>query len=129
MDLKQWKLNKRHRNLLLWALVAMAFVAVVYILGQFGVGIPCIFHVLTGLDCPGCGNTRAAQALMRLDFAAAFGYNLLFPVEFGYLAWVIILSSIRYLKKGDFSYRPPFLPLDITVGVLVIAWGIIRNFL
>ena len=129
MILKQFKFNKRLRNLLLWALAALGFVAVVYILGQFGIGLPCPIHLLTGLDCPGCGNTRAAQALMRLDFAAAFNYNLLFPVEFGYLAWVIILSSIRYLKKGDFSYRPPFLPLDITVGILIIAWGIIRNFL
>ena len=129
MTLKRLHFTKRHRNLLLWALAAVGFVAVVYILGKFGVGIPCIFHVITGLDCPGCGNTRAAQALMRLDFAAAFGYNLLFPVEFGYLAWVIILSSIRYLKKGDFSYHPPFIPLDITVGILIIAWGIIRNFL
>ena len=40
-----------------------------------GFGIPCMFHTLTGLDCPSCGVTRMCMALLRLDFEAAFFIN------------------------------------------------------
>ena len=36
---------------------------------------PCNFHRLTGYPCLTCGGTRAAQALSRLDLAAAFRLN------------------------------------------------------
>lgn len=40
-----------------------------------GPGIPCIFHVLTGLDCPSCGVTHMCMALLRLDIPAAWRAN------------------------------------------------------
>ena len=40
-----------------------------------GLGIPCPFHAVTGLHCPGCGVTRMCVALARLDFAAAWDAN------------------------------------------------------
>jgi hypothetical protein len=35
----------------------------------------CLFHRMTGLDCPGCGMTRAAHATLHGDLAAAFRFN------------------------------------------------------
>ena len=35
----------------------------------------CPFHAITGLDCPGCGMTRAMISLGQLKFGAAVGYN------------------------------------------------------
>jgi len=41
----------------------------------------CPFKKLTSLPCPGCGMTHAFLALGRLDFSAAFAFNLLsFPL-------------------------------------------------
>ena len=40
-----------------------------------GLKIPCLYLLTTGLQCPGCGMTRALWALLRLDFAAAFSWN------------------------------------------------------
>lgn len=37
----------------------------------------CSFHVLTGLQCPGCGDLRAAHRLLHGDFAAAWQLNAL----------------------------------------------------
>ena len=38
-------------------------------------GIHCPIKYLLGISCPGCGMTRALLAALRLDLAAAFGYN------------------------------------------------------
>ena len=42
---------------------------------------PCLFHALTGLQCPGCGTTRALHHLLHGDVAGAFRLNgMLFAV-------------------------------------------------
>src|SRR5471030_1085826 len=38
----------------------------------------CLFHQLTGLNCPGCGMTRALYALLHGDFLLALKDNALF---------------------------------------------------
>ena len=37
--------------------------------------IPCPFHAITGLQCPGCGVTRMCLALLRLDVSGAWSAN------------------------------------------------------
>ena len=49
----------------------------------------CIFHYVTGLDCPLCGLTRAMVSLARLHFVEAIHYNALSP-----LAAVMLLAGI-----------------------------------
>jgi hypothetical protein len=48
--------------------------------------MPCLFNWLTGLDCVGCGTTRALQALLHGDLAAAASFNLFM------LVWLPLLS-------------------------------------
>jgi hypothetical protein len=39
-------------------------------------GFPqCVFHALTGLQCPGCGTTRALHALLHGNVPAAWHFN------------------------------------------------------
>ena len=38
-------------------------------------GIPCVFHLLTGAYCPGCGGTRAAKALLTGHILTSLRYN------------------------------------------------------
>ncbi len=50
--------------------------------------IPCLFREITGLECPGCGTSRMALALMRFDIPSAFHYN---PVAFfSFPLWFLI---------------------------------------
>ena len=35
----------------------------------------CLFHQMTGLDCPGCGSLRAMHALLHGQLAAALHFN------------------------------------------------------
>lgn len=120
---------KKHRMwvLLLLGAGALALTALIYILAQLGLGIPCPVYRFTGLQCPGCGNTRAVLALLRLDLPAALEHNLLFPLEFGYLLWVILRACYAYWQTGRFSYRPLLPWMDMVVLAAVVLWGIVRN--
>ena len=123
-------MNKQRILILLAIGTALAgAVAIFYLLARAGIGLGCPFYQITGLQCPGCGNSRAALALIRLDFKSALGFNPLFPLEFGYLLWVAGLSGRNYLKTGRFHYQPKWLWMDIALLVLVIIWGILRNLL
>lgn len=47
--------------------------------------IGCPTRYLFGICCPGCGMTRAAFSILKLDFAAAFEYNpsvFILPIAF-----------------------------------------------
>ena len=87
--------NKRIRNAMLINLGFLTAALFLALLVKLGISLPCIFYQITGLQCPGCGNTRAAMALLRLDFAAAFEYNLLFPIEFGYIAYMYLSALVH----------------------------------
>lgn len=91
-----------------------------------GHGIPCLFHKLTGLRCPGCGVTRMIMALARLDFSGAFRYNqFLFitgPFILAYLVFYdlkIAISAERPSKKWDAGLY--------VILALAIIFGILRN--
>lgn len=83
--------------------------------------IGCVFRLMTGIPCPGCGMTRAWLAALRLDFSAAFAYHPLFwvvPIAFA-LAFVREEVASSKLKRG----------IDIAVivlCVLVVAVWIVR---
>lgn len=121
--------KQRILRLCIYAGGAAALIAIFYLLAQNGIGIGCLFQKVTGLQCPGCGNSRAAIALMQLDFSAALGYNLLFPLEYGYILWVLYHSSVSYVKTGRFSYQMKWIWLDASVLALVFLWGIVRNMI
>ncbi len=125
MQERKW--SHRHRNLLLAGFGCAGLVLVVYILAGLGLGIPCLFHKITGYLCPGCGNTRAALALLRLDLGAALSYNLLFPLEFLYIGWILFHCSRSYLRGKSFSYRPPCVWVDGIMLALVLIWWVVRN--
>ena len=79
---------------LLTGLLGMAAVGAGYALwvNLTHLSIPCPFHAITGLQCPGCGVTRMCLALLRLDVSGAWKANpvllLLLPLLGG--CWAIV---------------------------------------
>ena len=66
----------------------------------------CIFRLLAGLPCPGCGLTRSFVMFAHGDVPSAFGYNLMGPVLFSVLvisvivaAWVLITGRAQTLSR------------------------------
>ncbi len=82
------------------ALLALGFAYAAYL--QFGgVPIPCVFHEITGLKCPGCGVTRMCMALLQGKVSAAFAAN---PAVFLFLPLIVVEGGIcawRYVKTGE----------------------------
>ena len=121
--------RRRLGHVLLWSGGIAAAVAVYALLVRAGFGLSCPFYGVTGLQCPGCGNSRAAMALLGLDFSASFGYNPLFLPQIGYIAWVYLFSCASYLKGKRFTYTPPVPVMDFAFLGLCLLWGVVRNFL
>ncbi len=88
----------RLRAALLAPVVFIGVLSAVRAATSLGLATPsCPVHSLTGLDCPGCGTTRALEALSRFDVPAALDHNalLLLALVFGATAWVRVT-----MRKG-----------------------------
>lgn len=74
----------------------------------------CVVKELTGIPCPGCGTTRAALALARLDVVPAFAS---YPLQS--LAWTVFLVGGLVAGVGSWSGRDlPALPRRVPKWVL-----------
>jgi len=87
----------------------------------------CLFHKLTGLNCPGCGGLRALHHLMHGEVATAFHYNPLLMI----LLPVLVLLGLRWLARGgktaggnSFLCRPGAV---VTLLAVTIIFTILRN--
>jgi hypothetical protein len=72
----------------------------------------CVFKNLLGIECPGCGMTRAFSRILRGDLIAAVSYNSLVVIVFPIFCLVLlrdILFIFSELNKsphsGDLSRR------------------------
>ena len=66
----------------------------------FDIAIPCVFHLITGLNCPGCGTTRMVLAFLRFDFKAAFSFQPVLFCALIPLSACFIAMAVKYVKKG-----------------------------
>jgi Protein of unknown function (DUF2752) len=86
----------------------------------------CLFHQLTGLNCPGCGGTRALYALLHGHWRLALKDNALFILSL--VAAVIWIARFAFQKSRN--QQATFqLPPGILWGILVVAiiFTILRN--
>lgn len=58
--------------------------------------LPCFFHKITGVPCPGCGMTKAFLSLGSFQFKEAFSYN---PFSFFLMSFLIIFVISPRLAK------------------------------
>jgi hypothetical protein len=122
-----------------WGLTAVGVggfaLAGVYQLSGGRIGLPCLLHATTGLDCPLCGATRMAAALLRGDLDAAWHFNPvvlvlgpLLGVALGYqvLAWA--LESIHLVRLPRLTVSARALDWLIKgVIALFLVYGVARN--
>lgn len=78
--------------------LGLVFGLALYMLIAIVFSIPCPIRFLTGVSCPGCGMTRAALSLLRLDFSAAFHYHPLVFVLLPVAVTLYILTAKKLPK-------------------------------
>lgn len=86
----------------------------------------CMFKMLTGLSCPGCGSQRAIHAIFNGDLKAAFSYNALFIIEIPLLGLLIFSRYIgsRHTRLQRTLSSRFFILFILTT---IIIWTIVRN--
>lgn len=65
-----------------------------------GLAIPCIFHLITGWKCPGCGVTRMCVALLQMDMKGAFYWHPMLLIQLPLLGLIFLRNIIAYIKNG-----------------------------
>jgi uncharacterized protein DUF2752 len=87
----------------------------------------CPFRLLTGLQCPGCGSTRAFHQLLHGDFLAAFELNPLMVLTLPFILYGL-LGFTRSAITGQ-PQRRVFIPSFYLWAWLVVMIGfwIFRN--
>ncbi|MFV2085090.1 DUF2752 domain-containing protein [Micromonospora sp. LOL_021] len=87
----------------------------------------CLLKLTTGLDCPGCGGTRAVWYLLNGDLGAAARHHLLLVFAVPFLLYVYLAWTGQQL----FRWRLPQLSFSPTavgwsLGVW-LAFAVLRN--
>lgn len=111
-----------HKKEMKLILLLISFLIIFLFLNKvFNFAIPCLFHEITNLYCPGCGITRMFLALFKLDFYQAFRYN---PLVFILLILSIVYFLVKKIGKLNFKF-PNYIYYYLLV--IVIIYGILRN--
>lgn len=87
----------------------------------------CALHALTGLECPGCGATRAVHALLDGHLLLALRNNALVVLALPLLAALAVRRTLRRLRGELAPLRAPSRGVVIAAVVLVAAYTIARN--
>ncbi len=84
---------------LLFTLVGAYFVLSMILFASTGIniGIPCLFRLVTGYTCPGCGLSHAFAHLLKLEFTEAWEHNK--------LIYFVLPAGVFYLIKDFNSFR------------------------
>ena len=117
---------KKNKEILIIILIILIYLIFSNITG---IAVPCIFHSITGLLCPGCGSTRMFKSILLGNFKKAFYYNQLLFISLP----IFIILLINYLYSNYKNVKPIInkIPKYIYYGyiVILIIFGIIRNII
>lgn len=88
----------------------------------------CMFYMVTGWECPGCGSQRAVHALLHGDIADAFRANAMLLVM---IPLLIVLAFLELFgNRGSGLYRRLHHPaLILAIAAVIILWGVVRNLI
>jgi len=111
-----------------FAIAVCLFVLLAFLKINYDFGIPCVFHELTGLYCPGCGVTRMLESLVKLDLYQSFRYNMLAFLIFPILIVCAADSIYCYIiaRSTTIYSKIPYKVL-LTVLIVTLAFGVLRN--
>lgn len=113
--------------MLVTAIIAVSGIIYLLVVKFLHIGIPCNLRRVTGLLCPGCGMTRAAFSILRLDFQKAFSYNALsltlMPLGLLYGGF----RAYKYITDENYKTRPFEYVLWAGFIMGIVVFTVVRN--
>lgn len=91
--------------------------------------MPCVFWKMLGCYCPGCGGTRAVQALFQGKLLTSLWYHpivMYTVVVFGGFMLTNTLKKIRVLHIKGWKFHNWY--LYVALGIVIVNW-IFKNVL
>jgi hypothetical protein len=88
----------------------------------------CPLHDYLFLYCPVCGGTRAAEAILRLDFLGALRANAFVALAVPTVLVLDIVAWVRYARGKTPLLRVPTWAW-IAFAASLVGYGILRNYL
>lgn len=89
-----------------------------------GRGFPCLFHLFTGLYCPGCGGTRAVRALLNGKLRLSFQYHPLVLY-----AAVVMTAELLSLGLSKALKKPRWYLGHEKLFLYLAAWIVLGNWI
>jgi hypothetical protein len=86
----------------------------------------CLFHSLTGWNCPGCGGTRAAYQLLHGHLLRALQDNALLVLTLAGLAVGSVRWAVQKMRKQPGTLKVPAKTWWAFL-VIVIGFTVLRN--
>jgi|SRR4030095_3545768 hypothetical protein len=121
-------LYRRSSVVVIWSLLIVgALYLFLFEPGKTGFFPPCMFRLLTGLTCPGCGSTRALHQILHGHLLAAFELNPLFLTAIPFLLYALLRYSIIVMRGGNPGKNSLPAPYVYALFVIVLSFWIFRN--
>lgn len=95
--------------------------------GRTGFFPLCPFRLLTGLQCPGCGTTRALHEIVHGHFWAAFMLNPLLLIASPFLLWAFLRYSVIAMQGAMPRKNALPAPYIYAIFFVVVGFWIFRN--
>jgi hypothetical protein len=108
-------------------LIAGAIYLFVFEPGRTGFFPVCLFRLVTGLTCPGCGTTRALHEIMHGHFLEAFMLNPLLLLALPLLLFAFVRYSLMVLRGGIPRKNALPAPYIYALFFIVVGFWIFRN--
>lgn len=94
-----------------------------------GLAIPCVFRLITGYLCPGCGVSSMCLHLLHLDFAGAWHSNPAIMALLPLGGAVAVDLSVRYVRCGVARPGKFSSAAMIFMIMVLVIFGFLRNIL
>ena len=93
-----------------------------YVLIPLGFCVPCVFRLVTGWRCPGCGITGLCLDLLHGRFTPSYNWGLVLAAPWG--AWLLWEERTRRHPRAARVVTWVLLALLLLWGALRNVWGI-----
>lgn len=86
----------------------------------------CVFRMVTGYECPGCGSQRLLHSLLHGDIASAWHANA-YLLCISPLLLLMAFAAMRRAKYPRLYAAVNSLPVIVVVCISLVVWTIFRN--